>query len=135
MPNNRLEDRQEINSNRLNKEHSTQIQLMQSLIAAIGASSDTDQIIKIYDQLLSYTGLHFLSEQLLMKQYNYNEYELHSSDHASVMEQLRTLQEKFRDQPSEVFSGEVDEIGELLSEHIGNHDNSLHRFLAKQSQI
>ena len=115
-----------LNAVRMNKEHRIQLDLLDELSAEIRTDITSTEAMKKLDRLLSYTGLHFLSEQLVMRHHEYDEYEDHTTDHANILGHLRGLQAALAKRSQLPSTEEVESASQRILDHIGSHDQRLH---------
>ena len=73
----------------LDAEHEVQIELLRAFGDAVSRQRPTEEIDDILKQLMDYTSVHFLSEQLLMRMYAYPDYEQHEQRHAQFVRLAR----------------------------------------------
>lgn len=95
-----------------------------SEVGAIGNFFD------LLNRLVEYSTIHFASEQLLMRLYQYDDFEGHMAEHERMIEQLQDLWA--RQQAGEVFAVEhgLDELDAGILSHIHGADRYLGRHLA-----
>ena len=62
-------------------EHHVQLELLGALRSVLTAGEERGRIDEILEQLVDYTKVHFASEQLLMRLYNYPHIQQHQADH------------------------------------------------------
>lgn len=72
----------------IDAEHQIQMGLAQAFHDAVRAGQDPVLARQILDQLLAYSDVHFMSEQLLMRLCGYPEHDDHVLDHDRMMERL-----------------------------------------------
>ena len=75
----------------LDGEHQMQLELLTAFRRAIENGQRHAAIDEILDRLVDYTKVHFSSEQLLMRLYQYPRYQEHVDDHESAIERLEDL--------------------------------------------
>lgn len=108
------------------REHQVQIRLLQALAAAVAGG---DGVALIVSQLSDFSRAHFLSEELLMRLYDYPDYDTHVLDHERMIEWIDELQAREGD--SSAMSHAIQELSALFMRHIGSCDTSLHDFLSR----
>jgi hemerythrin len=114
----------------IDAEHQVQISLLDSLLKA--AEDDDADGKELLEQLFAYTNIHFMSEQVLMRQYSYPDYDVHVAEHDGMMAQLDLLQEAMAAQRTDVAT--LGELRRLLVTHIATHDQQLHSFIAASTK-
>ena len=86
----------------LDREHQGQIDLLLAIEAELGGAGDRARLDALLDQLIEYTNIHFMSEQVEMRQQVYPELPAHEAEHDQLMEQMRDFQKRIEwtDKPS-----------------------------------
>ena len=88
-------------------------------------------IDEILDPLIEYTKVHFSSEELLMRLYQYPWYQEHVDDHERIVERLEDLR-RARPAGSEASAGsDADQLSDWISAHIRGADRALGHFLVR----
>lgn len=110
----------------ISREHQVQIRLMQALAGAVARG---EGIAPMLTQLSEYSRAHFLSEELLMRLYDYPDYDTHVHDHERMIEWLDELEGR-KGEP-DAMSHAVQELTAIFMRHIGSCDTNLHSFLLR----
>lgn len=113
----------------VNREHQVQIRLMQALAAAVAKGENIAPTLR---QLSEYSRVHFLSEELLMRLYDYPDYATHLLDHERMVAWLDALESR-KGEPA-AMAHAVQELSAIFMRHIGGCDTSLHDFLLRLPQ-
>lgn len=103
-------------------EHGMQVRLLDALLEAKGRAAPADEVSALLEQLTQYCDVHFLSEELLMRNHAYPDYQAHADAHDQAMERLRALD---ADTPAERLT----ELRALVLQHIQSFDQQLEGFL------
>ena len=109
----------------VSREHQVQVRLMQALAGAVASG---ENVARTLAQLSEYSRAHFLSEELLMRLYDYPDYDTHVLDHERMVERLDTLESDGRD--TTAMAHVVQELSAVFMRHIGSCDASMHDFLS-----
>ena len=117
----------------LDGEHQIQVGLIDALEEACAERRDPAVQRAILDQLLEYSRVHFLSEQLLMRLHAYPAYERHVREHEHMTEQLFDLSEHLRAGEREIGEETLRRLREELVGHIQTRDLELNNFLQRNS--
>ena len=120
-------------SNSTDAEHHVQLGLAQTLCEAAGAGVDMALTREILDQLVAYSDVHFLSEQLLMRLCGYPDYDDHMSDHDRLMMKLEAAKQ-YGDGAQTITSSDAENILALLAQHISTKDRCFVDFFRGWSQ-
>ena len=113
-----------LDAKHIEREHQVQLRLIQSVEAGLAESRDVAESI---EALADYTRAHFLSEELLMRQYEYGDYDDHILDHERMLDWLGDLAESKAERSSRHHA--VIELKALFLRHIAGRDRQLHDFL------
>ena len=114
----------------LDDEHRFQLELLTAFARALedGRGAAIDDIL---DPLIEYTKVHFSSEELLMRLYQYPHYQEHVDDHERIVERLEDLR-RARLAGSEASAGsDADQPSDWISAHIRGADRALGHFLVR----
>lgn len=105
-------------------EHQVQIRLMKLLKRTLENGGDD---LEVADQLAEYTRAHFMSEELLMRQYEYPDFDDHVEDHERLLDWFDELSSRDGDRTSKLHA--LQEMTAIFLRHIGSRDERLHEFL------
>lgn len=108
----------------IDREHQVQLRLIQSVEAGLAENRDVAESI---EALADYSRAHFLSEELLMRQYAYGDYDDHILDHERMLDWLGELAESKAARDSRQHA--VIELKALFLRHIAGRDRQFHDFL------
>lgn len=114
-------------------EHTVQVQMINLLAKAIIEDKDKDEIMKILDQLITFSQVHFMSEQLIMRQHSYDGFDEHEIEHAELIDHLQEAKEKSLFDENHLKSNSFDRLRSKLLNHIATHDQRLSAFLSSQN--
>ena len=110
-------------------EHRVQLGLIEALCAAVEARAGSEEIGQILETLLEYSKTHFLSEELLMRQMSYDDYEDHVSDHVRMLDALDEIAAAQASGKSVLVSGKAESILKFIKQHIATRDQRFADFL------
>jgi hemerythrin len=114
----------------MDQEHRVHLELMKSLETAVGEGAAAARLGEILDQLLDFSRVHFLSEQLLMRLHAYPAYEAHEEEHDRMTADLHALRDRL-DRDGELRDPTaLAALQETLARHILLRDRELTQFLA-----
>jgi len=92
---------------------------------ALISSSDTD-FPPLFQELISHTREHFLTESNLMREEKYQERDLHESEHQRVLTELQELNRGIRRGRLGLVRAQVkDGLAEWFNTHLAKMDNAL----------
>lgn len=79
----------------IDAEHREQLARMDRLAEAIAAGRPPHAVADDLESLIGYLEAHFLSEQIVMREHAYPDYEAHQLEHDDAMVLMRRLQGRF----------------------------------------
>lgn len=118
------------NQTEMDAEHKVQIGLIQALEQSLQQGQGRSDISDILSQLVEYTNIHFMSEQLLMRLHAYPDFSAHEMEHDHLIEQLRKVEAGFAAGDSEMTASEITMLKRLVIDHIRTHDQTFTKYLA-----
>ncbi|WP_146002686.1 bacteriohemerythrin [Telmatospirillum siberiense] len=129
------EDDAKTNHTEMDAEHKVQIGLIQALEQSLQQGRGRSDISSILNQLVEYTNIHFMSEQLLMRLHAYPDIGGHEMEHDHLIEQLRKVEDGFVAGDSEMTASEITMLKRLVVDHIKTHDQTFAKYLAKPKDM
>jgi len=117
----------------MDDEHRAQVDLVRELAHAVEAGADQEALDAILDRLIETTNLHFLSEQLLMRQHNYPQYEAHTQEHDRLIEEVRAFRASAKRGERARGQQLVLVLARWLSDHMRGMDRGLGHYLKGQT--
>jgi hemerythrin len=115
-------------------EHRVQMGLLSALRDAVTEGRAETEVNEILEQLVDYTKVHFMSEELLMRLYQYPHYEAHVAEHDRMVEQIEQARERYRDGDTATTTETLDAALAGLTGHIGRSDRTLGGYLGRLRQ-
>ena len=76
----------------MDEEHDAQLTLLDALEDAMRDDDQNAIVYERFQQLIEHTELHFLSEQLAMREHDYEGYKPHLEEHERLIAHVRALQ-------------------------------------------
>jgi len=113
----------------IEEEHQVQLGLVDLLIQTVEANEHHEKLSEILDQLIGFTEVHFMSEQLIMRRHSYKGYAQHEGEHVLLTETLLEIRAQAHTQDKELNPTKVRDLRESLLKHIATQDKQLARFL------
>jgi len=113
----------------IDAEHRVQLGLIDALQDAVSQGDKRAVVGEILDQLIAYSELHFVSEQLLMRLYAYPDYEDHSQDHEALIEKLHRIKAKYEASDQVLALETTTHLKDFLLDHIQGHDHAFAKYL------
>lgn len=119
----------------IDAEHHIQLSLTQTLCDAVNDGADAILVQQILDQLATYSDVHFMSEQLLMRLSGYPDYEAHVLDHDDLIQRLETVKQEYGGVGEKTLTlPKAKVILEFLAAHISNQDRSFTNYYREWSR-
>lgn len=115
----------------MDAEHQVQVSLLYALRQAVSAGQ-ADNAQELLERLTAYSKMHFASEQLLMRLYQYDGYAGHVAEHEQMIEALEGLSAAPGERAGEAAAvGRwIDALDASLVRHIRGADRALGHYLA-----
>lgn len=79
----------------LEQQHQKLIDMLENLKDAVNNRDAREDVYRIINDVIAYTGSHFEIEEHLMAQYGFPEIELHRKHHRHLMDEAHRLREKY----------------------------------------
>ena len=114
-------------------EHKVQIDLIRAVEQGLVAGKSRIELLSLLEQLVEYTNVNFMSEQLLMRLYAYPEIGAHEAIHDRLMEQARRVITDFSGDELSSVSAELLLLKQWLLDHIRTDDYAFFVHLSSQS--
>jgi hemerythrin len=116
----------------IDAEHDLQMQLLDSLSAAMQKGGELSPMKYILEQFIEFSDMHFLSEQLVMRLHGYPGYEPHLEEHTRLMKKVREIRANLLQGESQPNVKLVQELRDWLIEHIAIEDAAFGSYLKKK---
>jgi len=115
----------------IDNEHRIQIGLLNALYDAVNDKKPASEINQILNQLTTYSELHFMSEELLMRMYAYPHYDDHVHDHEAMTEFLNDIMKTVTAGDDSMALKTASDMRQFLVAHISTRDEALSEYLNK----
>ena len=115
----------------LDSEHHVQIDLLRAFRRAAGDEHAQHEMDEILERLTDYTKAHFASEQLLMRLYNYPQYQEHAADHEATLQRLEEMCQAHREGDGWIAVAAAGSLAQLITSHIRTTDRALGEYLVR----
>jgi hemerythrin len=103
-------------------EHRVQIGLINALCDAVDTHKSAAEIEKILEQLVEYSKVHFMSEELLMRLDSYDEFEAHEEEHQKMVGVLEAMEQNYQQGKLDLLPGQARAALIFLLNHIETSD-------------
>ncbi len=110
----------------IDAEHRLQVGLVSALEELVQQGRDAEMIARCMAQLVDFTSVHFLSEELMMRLYAYPAHDAHALEHGRLTDQVEQIRRVLEggDRPAALAA-----MGELRS-WLGDHIHAMDRAFA-----
>ncbi len=115
----------------IDNEHRIQIGLLNALYDAVNDKKPASEVNQILNQLTTYSELHFMSEELLMRMYAYPDYDDHVHDHEAMTEFLNDIMKTVTAGQDSLALKTASDMRQFLVSHISTRDEALSEYLTK----
>ena len=115
----------------IDNEHRIQIGLLNALYDAVNNKNPASEVNQILNQLTTYSELHFMSEELLMRMYAYPDYDDHVHDHEAMTEFLNDIMKTVTAGQDSLALKTASDMRQFLVSHISTRDEALSEYLTK----
>ena len=116
-------------------EHQVQVGLIDALGDAMRDGRETPELAKILGQVDEYSRVHFLSEQLLMRQHAYDRFDEHVQEHDRMVERLEAVRARLEGGEAVAALAELERLRVFLLTHIASKDHEFGRFLSERASV
>jgi hemerythrin len=113
----------------LDREHQGQIDLLLAIETELGGAGDTARLAALLDQLIEYTNIHFMSEQVEMRQQVYPGLPAHEAEHDQLMEQMRDFQQRIASGERTLTAADISTLRDWVLRHIRSKDAAFAEYL------
>ncbi|MDJ0955365.1 MAG: hemerythrin family protein [Arenicellales bacterium] len=118
----------------INNEHELQLKLLRAIESGVAQQATKKDLAALVEQLSEYTNVHFLSEQLLMRMYEYPAYQEHKQHHDELVTQIKALQQRLGSGNGDETASLVATLRDWLTGHIERDDAAFTRYLEQHIQ-
>jgi hemerythrin-like metal-binding protein len=115
----------------MDTEHRLQVSLVNALEEVLRQGQDRALADRTLAQLVDFTTVHFHSEELMMRLYAYPQLDVHGAAHGKLVDQVRAIEEKLRQDEMAAALEIIAELRGWLVNHIKSMDQSFALWLAK----
>lgn len=118
-----------VNVKEIDIQHQKMLQLVNNLHSAVETCIDKNDLKKLLIELVEFTRMHFSTEELLMKKYDYPELVAHHKEHRMLLQHMSDLVNAVSGGNCPTFYSDYDVSTDWALIHISEHDKSLGAFL------
>lgn len=112
-------------------EHHLQLSLIVSARQALAERRAAHDVDELLDRFVDFSNVHFASEAMLMRLYQYAHFDAHVLEHDRVMEQLQAVRFDWRTGHIDLTLERMDTLVEWVRNHIATADRAFGRYLIR----
>jgi hemerythrin-like metal-binding protein len=116
----------------LDLEHQGQLDLLLDIEAELRADAERERLAASLDRLIEFTSLHFMSEQVMMRQQAYPGLAEHEAEHDELMEQMREYQARIAADKRTLSPTDLATLHDWVLRHIHTQDAAFADYMARQ---
>ena len=116
----------------IDSEHDVQMQLLDSLSHTLARGEEAAAANYVLEQLIEFSDMHFLSEQLVMRLHGYPGYEVHLEEHTRLMKKVREIRANVQNGEQKISLQLIQELRGWLLNHIASEDVAFGEFLKRK---
>ncbi|HEX7622693.1 MAG TPA: bacteriohemerythrin [Anaeromyxobacteraceae bacterium] len=108
----------------IDAEHRLQVGLVSALEELVRQGRDSEMIARITAQLVDFTSVHFLSEELMMRLYAYPAHDAHKLEHGRLTDQVELIRRGLEGADHPAVLAALGELRSWLGDHIHTMDRA-----------
>jgi len=116
-------------------EHRLQVSLVNALEELLRRQDDLPLAEKTLAQLVDFTSVHFLSEELMMRLYAYPQHDAHCAEHARLVDQAREIGKGLSAGGAASALASTARLREWLTSHIRSQDQAFALWCARNKIV
>jgi len=117
----------------IDSQHKKLFELANNLFNAMNSGKGKEVLSRTLADLVSYTRMHFATEERLMRTHHYPEYEKHKADHDTLTAKVVEFQHDFETGRAAITVGLLQFLKDWLRHHIGETDRKIAHFLKSKA--
>ena len=116
----------------IDAQHKILVDMICKLFAAMQSGAGKDVLDVTISGLVDYTQRHFMTEEILMGNYDYPELDLHQSEHRKFSAEVARFQEEFQSGNTGISIQLITFLRNWLDEHICQTDHKYAKYLREK---
>lgn len=117
----------------LDLEHQGQLDLLLDIEAELLANAERERLAASLDRLIEFTNLHFMSEQVMMRQQAYPGLAEHEAEHDELMAAMRDFQARIAEEKRTLSATDLAALHDWVLRHIHSQDAAFADYMAQQN--
>lgn len=123
-------DQIEINIEEIDNQHKKLFHHLNLLYDYVISNADRKTLIRVLDELVDNTVLHFKTEEGYMQEYNYPKFTEHKEEHDKLTKQVVDLQKEFHEGGETISLEMMDFLHDWLKNHTAGTDKRFGNYIA-----
>jgi hemerythrin-like metal-binding protein len=115
----------------MDAEHRLQVSLVNAVDELLRQGRDKELLAKTLAQLVDFTNVHFLSEELMMRLYAYPQHDAHKLEHGRLVDQITELKRQVEAGEQQAALDTIETLHKWLTSHIKTMDQGFALWCAK----
>ena len=116
----------------IDQQHQKLVALINTLHDAMKSGKTKDVLGQLFTELVDYTVYHFATEERLMTQFHYPDFEKHRREHVALTQKAQSLQADYRAGRMAISFEVYEFLYDWLAHHIQGNDQKVGAFLRTQ---
>jgi len=112
-------------------EHRLQVSLINALEELLRRQDDLPLAEKTLAQLVDFTSVHFLSEELMMRLYSYPQHDAHCAEHARLVDRVQEIRKNLSAGEAGAALASIETLRDWLTSHIKSQDQAFALWCAR----
>ena len=117
----------------LDAEHQGQIDLLLQVEKEFSGAASPARLAFLLDRLIEFTDIHFMSEQVLMRERAYPGLPAHEEEHSQLIEHMRSFQRCVEAEGLRLTADHVSGLRSWVLHHIQTKDAAFARYLGRDT--
>ena len=117
----------------LDAEHQGQMDLLLLVEDELNGAADPHRLALLLDRLIEFTDIHFMSEQVLMRERAYPGLAAHEAEHTRLIEQMRSFQNSVEAGKQAFTAADVTGLRGWVLQHIQTKDAAFASYLGEDA--
>jgi hemerythrin-like metal-binding protein len=122
-------DEYSVNIEEIDTQHQRMLELVNNLHSSVEACVDKNDLKRLLVELVEFTGMHFATEERLMKEHDYPDLVKHHKEHRMLLRHLNSLVTAVSGGEYPTFYSDYDVSSDWALNHISEFDTDLGVFL------
>jgi hemerythrin len=117
----------------LDAEHQGQIDLLLQIENEFSGAANPARLAFLLDRLIEFTDIHFMSEQVLMRERAYPGLPAHEEEHSQLIDHMRSFQRRVEAEGRRLTADQVSGLRGWVLHHIQTKDAAFARYLGRNA--